>query len=344
MFISPQIVPVGPALTTVLATLDFTVFGVTVNKYTGPGWLLVIMFLVDIIMVQTLFKDSGNASSRDDASEASGLLNGKDDSSKPNGYGSLNVSGGKSTDEESTDAGLDEPPPSAVVASLLIFVQFTVMCAWSVLETITSPLASDEFNWHVQECNLLFTFGGLISLLAYVAFVVASKWVQDRYLIFYALVVCFIGLMLMIDWGKLVWFPEWIYLPPYVNRFVAGYMTINAGFMTGRPVTFALYSKLVPSQYQGKYLGWMVAGGSAARTLGPFAAVFLYYGIPGLGNNLLVLFGTEALFQLACLVLVVLFWKHLLPGGGEKRFDDDRSTTSGESKGQISMHIGKRSG
>mmetsp|Transcript_13265 Transcript_13265/g.37840 ORF Transcript_13265/g.37840 Transcript_13265/m.37840 type:complete len:573 (+) Transcript_13265:308-2026(+) len=318
----------GPALTTALSTLDFTIFGLAVNQYTGPGWLLVLMFLVDIVMVQTLFRDSAyetkNNSSVDVAGggeEAKKLLNGKNRSEGKNGYGG--VAKGDNTSEQkknfkdhpssSSAADEDAPPPPRMVASL-IFVQFTAMCSWSVLETITSPVAYSEFGWDVRECNLLFTFGGFMSLLAYFGFVVASKWVQDRCLIVCALVVCFVGLVLLIDWPQLWFAPGWMSLPPYVHRFVVGYSILNMGFMTARPVCFALYSKLIAPQHQSKCLGWMVAGGSAARMAGPFVAVYLYYGIadpPGL--NMLALFGTEALFQLVCTGLVVALWSELLP-------------------------------
>lgn len=213
------------------------------------------------------------------------------------------------------DEAVKEPPPSLSVVLTLIFVQFTVMCGFSVLETITSPLAQDEFDWSVRDCNLLFTFGGFISLVAYVAFVVASKWVQDRWLVVYALVLCFTGFMLAIDWQQLDWVPTSVssLLPPYLKRFLAGFLVMNAGFMTGRPVTFALYSKLIASEYQGKYLGWMVAGGSAARTLGPFATVSIYYGVKQAGTNLFVLFGSVGAFHFVCLVLVYFQWTNLLP-------------------------------
>lgn len=190
------------------------------------------------------------------------------------------------------------------------------MCAFSVLETITSPLAQDNFDWDVQECNLLFTAGGAVSLVAYVVFVVASRWVQDRWLIMYALVLCLIGLILAIDWQQIPFVPLWFsnhVLGPYLNRFLAGYLIMNAGFMTGRPVTFALYSKLISSQYQGTYLGYMVAGGSAARTSGPFAAVALYYGVKKTGFNLLAVFGSVGLFHVACFALCVWQWRSLLP-------------------------------
>ena len=57
----------------------------------------------------------------------------------------------------------------------------------------------------------------------------------------------------------------------------------------------------------------MVSGGSAARTLGPFVAVSLYYGIKVAGENLLALFGSVGIFHLACLVLVLCLWPQLLP-------------------------------
>jgi hypothetical protein len=197
------------------------------------------------------------------------------------------------------------------------------MCGFSVLETITSPLAQEHFDWDVQECNLLFTAGGFMSLIAYVGFVIASKCVQDRWLIVYALTLCTVGFVLAIDWTLLQYSPRWltVVLPSYRTRFLAGYMVMNAGFMTGRPVTFALYSKLIASEYQGTYLGWMVAGGSAARTLGPFAAVAIYYGIKASGVNLLALFGTVGLFHIVCLFLVKWQWATLLPG--RKRGESD---------------------
>ncbi|CAB9517830.1 Major facilitator superfamily domain-containing protein 8 [Seminavis robusta] len=325
----------GPALAGALSTLNVTIMGITVDKYTGPGWLLAIMFVVDICMVQGLFKDMelpknkkslrSSSTSSSSTEEQNGLLE-KQQQGKGVSYGGVSHE-----DDEDDDDGVDaetkemmalqplresQRPPALPLVLGLIFVQFTVMCAWSVLETITSPLAADSFGWDVQDCNLLFTGGGAVSLVAYVIFVVSSKWVQDRWLIVYALIVCVIGQMLAINWHQLEWVPQpFLDILPstFRNRFVAGYMIMNAGFMTGRPVTFALYSKLIGSEYQGKYLGWMVAGGSAARTLGPFAAVALYYQIKAAGVNLLALFGSVAIFHVACLFLVLGLWKSLLP-------------------------------
>lgn len=339
----------GPALTTVLSMFDFEFMGLKINEYTGPGWLLVMMFTTDVLMIRYLFQDSSLdddetdiKNCRDDKLTSRLLENG--DEKKGVSYGSISK---VDDDVEDIEKGLtpvciqQQRPPALKLVLVLIFTQFTLMCAWSVLETITSPLAYDSFGWGVQSCNILFTCGGAASLLAYVSFVVASKWIEDRYLIVYALIACFVGLVLMIHWSIPI-------VLPYKYCFLAGYLIMNAGFMTGRPVIFALYSKLVPSEFQGKYLGWMVAGGSAARTLGPFVAVYLYYHIEGGWKNTLALFGSEGAIMVLCLMLVISMWPLLLPPAkpdvktssikeGKQHSASAHSATS--ATGDISLHV-----
>jgi len=324
----------GPALAGLISTLHTTIFGiVTIDEYTGPGWLLAVMFIVDIVLVQVFFEDqelddilNNNKKTatvkEKKSSEKSSLLElGKQ--GKHVSYGGVNDDKNEDVDDSDLEAVAltlrdSQRPPSLPLVLGLIFVQFTVMVSWSVLETITSPLAADNFGWEVQDCNLLFTAGGAVSLAGYIGFVVASNWVTDRLLIAYALIVCIVGQMLAINWEVLEWVPRWplaldFLSTSYRNRFVIGYLVMNVGFMTARPVTFALYSKLIGPAYQGKYLGFMVAGGSAARTLGPFGAVALYYQIKTPGVNLLALFGVAGFLHLLCLLLVVFLWRRLLP-------------------------------
>jgi hypothetical protein len=328
----------GPALGTVLSFLNINIFGYIIDEYNGPGWLLAAMFIVDLFMVRLFFEDQelpeefaqGGVAENGEIgphSEKVELLETKlKKDRQENSYGAVEKS---EHDDLISDTDHTNGPPALPMVLSLIFVQFTVMCGFSVLETITSPLAQENFDWNVLDCNLLFTAGGFVSLVAYVVFVVASKWVEDRWLVGYALVLCFIGFILAIDWQQLDFVPNRLSdrLPSYLHRFIAGYFVMNAGFMTGRPVTFALYSKLISSKYQGTYLGWMVAGGSTARTLGPFAAVSLFYGIENTGMNLLALFGTTALFHLACLVLVYLQWATFLPAH-DKSAEIPRKTTA----------------
>lgn len=139
------------------------------------------------------------------------------------------------------------------------------------------------------------------------------------------------------------------FLPTYRNMFLAGYLLVNAGFMCGRPVIFALYSKLTPEKYQGRYLGYMVAGGSAARTLGPFVAVYLYYHVEAPFKNTLALFGSGAAILIICLVMIISLWPSLLY---DKRTATRVDGSTNESKslldkssrsanGDVSMHVDK---
>jgi len=314
----------GPGLSTLISMLKFNVMGLEINEYTGPGWLLVIMFVVDLIMVRALFQES----SAPLTSESKLLLDKKENG----GYGATN----KDIDTVESQINPEQHPPSLLVIASLIYVQFTLMSSWSVLETITSPLAGDSFGWHIAECNTLFTCGGAASLLAYVSFVVASKKIEDRVLICLAIGSCFVGLMLMIAWSSPM-------LPPYLWRFIAGYLIMNAGFMTGRPVTIALYSKLIPEKYQGSYLGIMVAGGSTARTVGPFLAVFCYYHIEEGGD---VLFGSIAAIMITCLAAMCMLWPSFVPSasGKEKITSVKKSSgavVSSHHSDNVSMHVNK---
>jgi MFS family permease len=332
----------GPAISMILSNaINIEVLGglVTVNEYTAPGWLLVAMFMLDLVMVRFFFTEHAPPGNEYNSTiragekptmemEKEGLLD-KKSQSRAHFYGGVR----KSEDTESStpahhnDAAQEckesEPPPPLLLVLSLIFVQFSFMCGFSLLETITSPLVQDEFDWNIQECNLLFTAGGFVSLSAYVAFVLLSKCVQDRRLVVTSLVLSFAGFFLGVDWQQLEWVPDSLaetLLPaPYLIRFLLGFALMNGGFMTGRPVVFALYSKLIARQYQGKYLGWMVAGGSVARTLGPFAAVYLYYNVEGAGENLLALFGSFVVFHSACLALVLWQWPQLLPSSPEQK-------------------------
>ncbi|KAK1749008.1 MFS transporter [Skeletonema marinoi] len=180
---------IGPALSTLLSMLNFEFMGLAINEYTGPGWLLVVLFVVDLILVRVFFSSSLS----EEHSQL--LINGKNE----NQYGTI-------VDEESdrveSQVIREQRLPSLRVMGSLIFIQFSLMCCWSQLETIASLLAGDSFGWHIHECNVLFICGGAASLLAYVTFFFASKRIEDRFLIAYAIIACVAGLLLMITWSS----------------------------------------------------------------------------------------------------------------------------------------------
>ena len=315
----------GPALDVIFVNMNVNWLGgiIVIDKYTGPGWLLTSMFVVDLILVRTVFESKADVDSTIDSKRV-GLL--KVDDHQTDDV--VKDATGRGIDVPKAD--MEEPHPSLFVVGSLIFVQFSLMCGFSLLETITSPLVQDQFEWTVKHSDILFTCGGLGSLLLYVTFVTLSKRIEDRTLVLTALVLCTIGFFLAVDWSQLTWVPQWLVRlqPPYLLRFLVGFALVYAGFMTGRSLVFALYSKLIPQEHQGMYLGWMVSGGSAARALGPFFAVALYYRNQEAGVILFSLFGSLGLFHLCSVLLVVALWSKLLSPEQTLIEQTDCSTTS----------------
>jgi len=156
-----------------------------------------------------------------------------------------------------------------------------------------------------------------------------------------ALILSIIGQLLAINWYELGWVPKFaLELLPwtYKTRFVVGYMIMNAGFMTCRPVTIALYSKLIGAENQGKYLGWMVSGGSAARMIGPFIAVALFYQVQASGVNLLLIFGLVGILHAGCLVLVCVLWSQMLPSTKSLPERDDATRPTNPLREELMVH------
>jgi hypothetical protein len=83
----------------------------------------------------------------------------------------------------------------------------------------------------------------------------------------------------------------------------------------------------------------MVAGGSAARSLGPFVAVYCYYHLK-YGMNTLVLFGSIAAIMMTCLVVMFLLWPSLIPAACDKEKCSDERLSSHQNDG-LSMHVDK---
>eukprot|EP00573_Skeletonema_grethae_P007798 CAMPEP_0201696564 /NCGR_PEP_ID=MMETSP0578-20130828/8189_1 /ASSEMBLY_ACC=CAM_ASM_000663 /TAXON_ID=267565 /ORGANISM="Skeletonema grethea, Strain CCMP 1804" /LENGTH=126 /DNA_ID=CAMNT_0048182567 /DNA_START=492 /DNA_END=869 /DNA_ORIENTATION=- len=124
--------------------------GLEINEYTGPGWLLVALFVVDLIIVRVFFEESSTPLSDSDELHSKLLVNGENEKN----YG---TNADRDSDRIESQVVVEQRLPSLLVVGSLIFIQFSLMCVWSVLETIASLLAGDSFGWQIHECNILFT-------------------------------------------------------------------------------------------------------------------------------------------------------------------------------------------
>jgi Major Facilitator Superfamily len=208
------------------------------------------------------------------------------------------------------DAGDQEVVSAASWPSLRLglvmcnFAFFVHFMGFAIQETITTPLVQAYFNWTVFDANLIFTVGGVASLLAFVALALLSSQISDRAVAGVSLAVGAAGFALLLST------PE---NPLSIERFVAGFLTISVAFPLGRATVVALYTKLLPLPWQGTGQGVILAVGAVARIIGPFWAVrafsFWYGG--------LIVFGATAGLFLATLALYVCTYAALDDGGGD---------------------------
>jgi MFS transporter, ceroid-lipofuscinosis neuronal protein 7 len=71
---------------------------------------------------------------------------------------------------------------------------------------------------------------------------------------------------------------------------------------------FAIYSKVLNPKFQGTKMGWLTAGGSLARMLGPIWATHAFH----FGGGELLFLGTDALVIVSLFVLII-FYRNLGP-------------------------------
>lgn len=153
------------------------------------------------------------------------------------------------------------------------------------------PLVQAYFGWSVFQANLLFTGGGIASLMAFAVVAVLGRTVADRVLVTWSLVIGGVGFALLLST------PE---KPLSIARFLLGFLTISVAFPLGRATVVALYTKLLPLPWQGTGQGIILAVGAVARIVGPFWAVraFSFW----LGG--LIVFGVTVVCFLTTLLLV----------------------------------------
>lgn len=176
-----------------------------------------------------------------------------------------------------------------VLCNVAFFVHFM---GFAIQETITTPLVQAYYSWTVFDANLLFTVGGLASLLAFAALALLADAVSDRAVVGVSLAVGAAGFTLLLSTPA---------RPLPVARFVAGFLTISVAFPLGRATVVALYTKLLPMAWQGAGQGVILAVGALARIVGPFWAVRAFeFWLGGL-----VVFGATASLFLATLMLYI---------------------------------------
>ena len=242
----------------------------TVNYYTSPGYFQAFLAITLMVVNFVWFKEI-KRSERPNISEPQYR-----EETKPNPKGSL----------------------FCMLACFVIFNGFTVQ------ETITTPLVTDvgkythSFGWSLAEVYCLFAGAGIVSIGSLMFTRFLDDRLGDRKVLSVALCIGIVGWALFIDFS---------YKRIQIPAFIVGFALISSHFAIGRNALFSIFSKIIGPNPAGKYMGFMTAAGSLARTLSPFWA------IQSLNISVKVSAISCASLVLSAFVLLLCVWKHCRP-------------------------------
>ncbi|XP_017876594.1 major facilitator superfamily domain-containing protein 8 [Ceratina calcarata] len=307
---------VGPGLQAAVTPLgeDGVYFlNLPVNMYTMPGWINVIMGIVNFI----LFLPWNFTEHRIAIREAM-----RDE--------------GKQTEEETWKAIM----PDHLGAWTLIGAFFVLVFNFVLIETLGTSLTMDQFEWSKSEAlyyvGVLLSIGAVISCITFVMIEPLCKRFNERKVLFWGgLMFMVIGRILCIPWGPDP--PKIAYLGPFnnvtkypngteilgcpstqewctytprvtVTQFLIGYLFTTTGYPVGVTLIQTIFSKVLGPRPQGVWMGLMTGAGCASRIFGPVFVTIIYtrYGTYHT-------FGITGLTLIVCMLWLQIVDKRLIP-------------------------------
>jgi len=192
----------GPAFAIVFEQIDFTLGPFVVNKYTAPGYLMLIMCLLLMVYLLIFFENPvAPTASSPPAPALAAPINanendddGKDhDDDSPAGMGQDETSALLRSGEANTATAA--PPPTKATARgalsriltratvTVLFAQFILFFNQTAMEAILAPLTEEYFDFSPFENSLIFVGITVVFLLMYLLISLIGHRVQDRTLI-----------------------------------------------------------------------------------------------------------------------------------------------------------------
>jgi len=323
---------VGPAFNLFLSLFHFLIGPVLVDRFTAPGFLMTILWIVfQFVMTVTyynadeLLSEEVDDSSEETDGEAEGQR--RPFLSRPSDYGSNedgNVEGVESplltpsSSPKSPSSPSQSPLPnkeslyqslthyvsefsteSLVVLNTLFFICYFVQMS---LETMVTPITERLFHYGEFENSLFFAIAGGVIFIACLAVSCISKVVGDRLLTLVGMILILfsvIWITVIVPWGeygqKLLFF-----------HFVGACFFDVVGLTIVNITAFSLYSKLVRKDSQGFGMGLRRAMTSAGLILGPLWAGSML-------DNLLALYLVVLALLLMSLSMYALSYGKLKP-------------------------------
>lgn len=241
----------GPVLGYLLTYISVQIGAFRIDQYTSPGYFICLSNIVMIIVFVKCFSEVARASRHSFITAQTTL----------------------------------PKPPKLIGVGICVFIAFSTFYGFSVQETLTTPLVTDldhiytdNFDWSLNQAYLLYASSSLASMFAFAFIKMSSGKINDQFVLNSSLILSFVGWLLCVDWS-----------PRVINHsfFLVGYILVGLTFPINRTHVINCLSQIIGPNPAGKYIGWILAIGGAAKCIGPFIAIYalqisprLCFGIP----------------------------------------------------------------
>ncbi|XP_031841265.1 CLN7/MFS domain-containing 8 [Nomia melanderi] len=307
---------VGPGLQAAVTPLGehgFYFSNLPVNMYTMPGWINVLMGILNFVMfLPWIFKERRIAIREAMRNQ------------------------GKVSEEET----LKSIKPDYLANWTLICAFFVLVFNFVLLETLGTSLTMEQFGWSEKEAlyymGLLMSIGAIVSCISFVMIEPLCKRFNERKVMLWGgFFFMIIGRILYIPWGpgpppikydqpfdngttnvnatEAVGCPstqEWCFYTPHVTvtQFLIGYGFTTIGYPLGVTLIQTIFSKVLGPRPQGVWMGFMTGAGCASRVLGPVFVSVIYTRF-GTYHT----FGVTGLMLILCMLWLRIVDKRLIP-------------------------------
>ncbi|KAM9985100.1 hypothetical protein ACTFIY_009528 [Dictyostelium cf. discoideum] len=283
----------GPGIGFLLNFCNFTIGQMVINKYTAPGYLSILLAILNIVLVLVLFRDARDLEKRNlKTPETASLL---------------------SINDTDADNDADKPKKNMeqrlkpIVLSIFLFM--VVITIFAVFETVLTLMTLQYYDWGSTENYIILGTSGIISVAIFIA--ISSPMIKkfdDRKTALFGFTCLFIALVLLINYnipiGSRMTLPKW--------QFFIGSAFVSVGYPIASSLVYAIFSKVLNpnSHTQGTKMGWLTAGGSLARMVGPLWSQEIWTATNQQGMEL---FFVTGVITLIAIIVFIIFYKDLSP-------------------------------